>query len=136
MKVSIVSAGARQRFCTPLGAPWFCSAARTCSLVLHTLRTFMSTHVLELFKNMCGHKCSQGVADMLAALQNSRNRAVWKTSAALALNFANKTAPVLGSRNGPQNGGHSLSLNLICLCPGGFGVRFWTQNGGRFCRRN
>ena len=47
-KVSIVSAGARQRFCTPLGVPWFCSAASTCSLVLHTLRTFMSTHVLEL----------------------------------------------------------------------------------------
>ena len=28
-----------------------------------------------------------------------------------------KRPPVLGSKNGPQNGGHSFSLNLICLCP-------------------
>ena len=35
----------------------------------------------------------------------------------VTLNFADKTAPVLGSKNGPQNGGHSFSLNLICLCP-------------------
>ena len=55
-------------------------------------------------------------------------------------NFADKTAPILGSRNGPQNGGHSLSLNLICLCPGGLapvlGSVSGPQNGARFCRQN
>ena len=47
------------------------------------------------FKNMCGHKSSQGVENMLAALQNHGNPAVWKTSVAhlqkqskLALFFA------------------------------------------------
>ena len=33
-------------------------------------------------------------------------------------NFADKTTPVLGSKNDPKNGIHSFSLNLICLCPG------------------
>ena len=35
----------------------------------------------------------------------------------VTLKFFLQTAPVLGSKNGPQNGGHSFSLNLICLCP-------------------
>ena len=78
------------------------------AIVLHALRTFMPTHVLELFKRMCGHKCSH---------------------------FTDKTAPVLGSRNGPQNGGHSFSLNLICLCPDDLapvlGSVSGPQNGGR-----
>ena len=50
-------------------------------------------------------------------------------------NFADKTAPVLVSRNGPQNGGHSFSLNLICLCPDDLapvlGSVSGPQNGGR-----
>ena len=67
---------------------------------------------------------------MPAALQNHGKAAAWKTSVAYVQkqsklllffagdsNFADKTAPVLGSRNGHQNGGHSFSLNLICLCP-------------------
>ena len=51
-RVLIVSARTRQKFSMPLLFHGF---------VLHTLRTFMATHVLELFKNMCGHKRSQGV---------------------------------------------------------------------------
>ena len=51
--------------------------------------------------------------------------------------IADKTAPVLVSRNGPQ---HSLSLNLICLCPAAWPPFLESvsgpQNGGRFCRRN
>ena len=62
VQVSIVSAGTRQKFCLhtagPLGSHGF-AAPR--AIVLHALRTFMPTPVLELFKNMCGHKCSQGV---------------------------------------------------------------------------
>ena len=46
------------------------------------------------------------------------------------------------SRNGPQNGGHSFSLNLICLCADDLapvlGSVSGPQNGGRlsakFCR--
>ena len=57
-RVSIVSARTRQKFSMPL---LFHGFAAPQALVLHTLRTFMATHVLELFKNMCGHKRSQGV---------------------------------------------------------------------------
>ena len=72
--------------------------------------------------------------------RNNRNLAP-DFSRSVAKNFADKTAPILGSRNGPQNGpGHSLSLNLICLCPGGLapvlGSVSGPQNGGRFCRQN
>ena len=55
-------------------------------------------------------------------------------------NFADKTTPVLGSKNGPQNGVHSFSLNLICLCPGDLapvlGSKNGPRNGGRFCQQN
>ena len=44
-RVSIVSAGTRQKFCIPL---LFHGFAAPQALVLHTLRTFMATHVLEL----------------------------------------------------------------------------------------
>ena len=57
-RVSIVSARTRQKFSMPL---LFHGFAAPQALVLHTLRTFMATHVLERFKNMCGHKRSQGV---------------------------------------------------------------------------
>ena len=48
-------------------------------------------------------------------------------------NFTGETAPVLVSRNRPQNGGHSFSLNLICLCPDDLVPVFVSgpQNGGR-----
>ena len=86
----------------------------------------------------------------LAALQNHGNPAVWETSVAHTKkqsklvpffslgddNFADKTTPVLGSKNGPKNGVHSFSPNLICLCPGDLaqflGSVFGPQNGGRF----
>ena len=58
VQVSIVSAGARPRFCIPLGFHGF-TAPR--AIVRHALQTCMSAHILEQFKNMCGHKCSQGV---------------------------------------------------------------------------
>ena len=60
VQVSIVSAGTRQKFCIPRATGFPCFAAPP-AIVLHALRTFMPTPVLELFKNMCGHKCSQGV---------------------------------------------------------------------------
>ena len=55
---SIVSARARQKFSMPL---LFHGFAAPQALVLHARRTFMATHVLEQFKNRCGHKRSQGV---------------------------------------------------------------------------
>ena len=48
-------------------------------------------------------------------------------------NFADKTTPVLGSKNGPQNGVYSFSLNLICLCPGDLAP---VLGSGSFCRQN
>ena len=45
LRVSIVSAGTRQKFAIPLGFHGFAAPQ---ALVLHTLRTCMSTHVLEL----------------------------------------------------------------------------------------
>ena len=113
----------------------------------------MPTHVLELFKNMCGHTCSQGVENkclrrcktmgpsVSRTCRNNRNPCYFSPG---DQNFADQTAPVLGSRNGPQNGGHSFSLNLICLCPDDLapvlGSVSGPQNGGRFvgeifCRR-
>ena len=55
---SIVSARTRQKFSMPL---LFHGFAAPQALVLHARRTFMATPVLELFKNRCGHKRSQGV---------------------------------------------------------------------------
>ena len=55
---SIVSARTRQKFSMPL---LFHGFAAPQALVLHARRTFMATHVLEQFKNRCGHKRSQGV---------------------------------------------------------------------------
>ena len=150
MQVAIVSAGTRQKFCIPLGFHGF-AAPR--AIVLHALRTFMPTHVLELFKNMCGHTCSQGVENkclrrcktmgpsVSRTCRNNRNSCYFSPG---DQNFADQTAPVLGSRNGPQNGGHSFSLNLICLCPDDLapvsGSVSGPQNGCRFvgkifCRR-
>ena len=46
--------------------------------------------------------------------------------------------PRFGVQKRTQNGGHSFSLNLICLCPDDlapvFGVRFWTPKRGPFVR--
>ena len=115
---SMVSARTRQKFSMPL---LFHGFAAPQALVLDALRTFMATHVLELFKNRCGHKRSQGVENNCwrrCKTMGTQWPAVCKTSVAylrkqskLALFFARRqkfcrqTAPVLGSRNGPQNGG-------------------------------
>ena len=115
---SMVSARTRQKFSTPL---LFHGFAAPQALVLDALRTFMATHVLEQFKNRCGHKRSQGVENNCwrrCKTMGTQWPAVCKTSVAylrkqskLALFFARRqkfcrqTAPVLGSRNGPQNGG-------------------------------
>ena len=56
---------------------------------------------------------------VLAALQSPGNPAVWETSVAYIFslgdnNFADKTTPVLGSKNGPQNGSiHSVQFDLL-----------------------
>ena len=130
----------------PLGSQAF-AAPR--AIVLHALRTFMPTHVLEQFKNTCGHECSQGVENkclrrcktmekqrngklLSRTCRNNRNSCYFSPG---DQNFADKTAPVLGSRNGPQNGGHSFSLNLTCLCPDDLAPVLVSvsgpQNGGR-----
>ena len=118
-RVSIVSARTRQKFSMPL---LFHGFAAPQALVLHTLRTFMATHVLELFKNMCGHKHSQGVENNCSRRcktmgtqwhSGMRNfcRVPAETIETCPLffdrrqKFCRQTAPVLGSRNGPQNGG-------------------------------
>ena len=92
----------------PLGFHGF-AAPR--AIVLHALRTFMPTHVLEQFKNMCGHKCSQGVENkclrrckametqrygklLSRTYRNNRNSCYFSPG---DQNFADKTAPVLGS---------------------------------------
>ena len=115
---SMVSARTRQKFSMPL---LFHGFAAPQALVLDALRTFMATHVLEQFKNRCGHKRSQDVENNCwrrCKTMGTQWPAVCKTSVAylrkqskLALLFARRqkfcrqTAPVLGSRNGPQNGG-------------------------------
>ena len=117
-RVSIVSARTRQKFSMPL---LFHGFAAPQALVLHTLRTFVATHVLELFKNMCGHKRSQGVENNCSrrcktmgtqwpsGMQNfCRVPAETIETCTIfrpATKFCRQTAPVLGSRNGPQNGG-------------------------------
>ena len=61
------------------------------------------------FKNMCGHKRSQGVENNCSLCETSV--AYLRKQSKLALffdrrqKFCRQTAPVLGSRNGPQNGG-------------------------------
>ena len=111
-QVSIVSSCTRQKFPIPLGLQGF-AAPRV--LVLHTLRTFMSAHVLELFKSMCGHTCLQGVAKncsrrckIMETQRYAKPAAYPRKQSKLALffkKFADKTTPVLGSVFGPQNGG-------------------------------
>ena len=102
----------RQKFPIPLGFQGF-AAPRV--LVLHTLRTFMSTHVLEQFKSMCGHTCLQGVAkncsrrcEIMETQWYAKPVAYPRKQSKLALffkKFADKTTPVLGSVFRPQNGG-------------------------------
>ena len=113
---SMVSARTRQKFSMPL---LFHGFAAPQALVLDALRTFMATHVLEQFKNRCGHKRSQDVENNCwrrCKTMGTQWPAVCKTSVAylrkqskLALLFARRqkfcrqTAPVLGSRN-PKRG--------------------------------
>ena len=53
VQISIVSAGIRLKFCILLG---FHGLAAPRAIVLHTLRMFMSTHVLELLCAKSNHK--------------------------------------------------------------------------------
>ena len=123
---SIVSARTRQKFSMPL---LFHGFAAPQALVLHARRTFMATHVLELFKKRCGHKRSQGVENNCSrrcktmgtqwpsGMQNfcrvPAETIETCTIFARRQKFCRQTAPVLGSRkppfwgpeNGPQNGG-------------------------------
>ena len=114
-QVSIVSSCTRQKFPIPLGFQGF-AAPRV--LVLHTLRTFMSTRVLEQFKSMCGHTCLQGVANncsrrckIMETQRYAKPVTYPRKQSKLALflpggkNFADKTTPVLGSVFGHQNRG-------------------------------
>ena len=113
-QVSIVSSCTRQKFPIPLGFQGF-AAPRV--LVLHTLRTLMSTHVLELFKSMCGHACRawrtiargaakswkpSGMQNLSCTRGDNRNLHYFLPG---GKNFADKTTPVSGSVFGPQNGG-------------------------------
>ena len=118
---SIVSAGTRQKFSMPL---LFHGFAAPQALVLHARRTFMATHVLELFKNRCGHKRSQGVENNCSrrcktmgtqwpsGMQNFCRVPVETietcTIFARRQKFCRQTAPVLGSvfwtpKRGPLN---------------------------------
>ena len=117
-RVSIVSARTRQKFSMPL---LFHGFAAPQALVLHTLRTFTATHVLELSRTCVGinvRRAWRTIARGAAKPWEPSGTAVCETSVAylrkqskLALffdrrqKFCRQTAPVLGSRNGPQNGG-------------------------------
>ena len=100
-QVAIVSAGTRHAGSHGFAAPQ--------ALVLHTLRTCMSTHVLELFKNMCGHKRSQGVENNC-----SRRCETMETQ-----RYAKLPSRTCGN-----------SRNLHYFSPGG--KKFCRQNGPRF----
>ena len=41
----------------------------------------------------------------------------FRVERSVARNFSDKTAPCFGVQKRTPNGGHSFSLNLICLCP-------------------
>ena len=114
-QVSIVSSCTRQKFPIPLGFQGF-AAPRV--LVLHTLRTLMSTHVLELFKSMCGHTCLQGVANncswrckIMETQRYARPVVYPRRQSKLALFFARRQK--FCRQNDPR-----------------FGVRFWTPKRG------
>ena len=83
------------------------------------------------FKNMCGHKCSQGVENkclrrcktmetqrygklLSRTCRNNRNSCYFSPG---DHNFADKNGPRFGVQKRTQNGGHSFSLHWICLCP-------------------
>ena len=81
-RVSIVSARARQKFSMPL---LFHGFAAPQALVLHTLRTFMATHVLELgrpsvagpvFARVFGPQTGVQKNHLFRSLEGAK---VWKT---------------------------------------------------------
>ena len=125
---SMVSARTRQKFSTPL---LFHGFAAPQALVLDALRTFMATHVLEQFKNGCGHKRSQGVENNCwrrCKTMGTQWPAVCKTSVAylrkqskLALffarrqNFADKRPPFWGPETDPKTGAKSSGHKQIKL---------------------
>ena len=60
VQVSIVSAGARQKFCIPLGH-WVPMVLQRREQLFSTPCERLCPHLFLNFKNMCGHKCSPGV---------------------------------------------------------------------------
>ena len=114
-QVSIVSSCTRQKFPIPLGFQGF-AAPRV--LVLHTLRTLMSTHVLELFKSMCGHTCLQGVA----------NNCSWRCKIMETQRYAR---PVVYPRRQSKLALFFARRQKFCRQNDTrFGVRFWTPKRG------
>ena len=113
---SIVSARTRQKFSMPL---LFHGFAAPQALVLHARRTFMVTHVLEQFKNRCGHKRSQGVENNCSrrcktmgtqwpsGMQNFCRvpAETIETCTIFGKKFADKRPPFWGPFSGHQNGG-------------------------------
>ena len=113
-QVSIVSSCTRQKFPIPLGFQGF-AAPRV--LVLHTLRTLMSTHVLGSRACADIHACRawrtiargaakswkpSGMQNLSCTRGDNRNLHYFLPG---GKNFADKTTPVSGSVFGPQNGG-------------------------------
>ena len=83
-------------------------------------RTYVDINVCRVWRT-CSRRCKTMETKRCGKLlsrtwRNNRNLCYFSP---VDKNFADETAPVLGSRNGPQNGGHPPSLNLIRLCPGG-----------------
>ena len=111
-RVSIVSARTRQKFSMPLLFHGF---------VLHTLRTFMATHVLELFKNMCGHKRSQGVENNCSRRCKTMGTQ-WRSG---MRNFCRVPAETIETCTIFRPAAKILPTNGTR-----FGVRFWTPKRG------
>ena len=105
---------------------------------------------------MCGHKCSQGVENKYSRRCRTMepggmgnfcrvHEETIETCAffrSVTTILPTKRPPFWGPKTGHQNGVHSFSLNLICLCPGDlapFWGPFWTPNGvvlsAKFCHR-
>ena len=122
---SMVSARTRQKFSMPL---LFHGFAAPQALVLDALRTFMATHVLEQFKNRCGHKRSQDVenncskpwepsgpryAKLLSrTCGNNRNLHYFSPD---GRNFADKRHPFWGPETDPKTGAKSSGHKQIKL---------------------
>ena len=131
VQVSIVSAGTRQKFCIPLGhwVPMVLQrreqlfstpCERLCPhLFLNCSRTCVAINVRRAWRTSA---CGAAKPWKSSGMENfCRVRAETIEPLAIfrpvTLKFCRQNGPRFGVQNGPQNGGHSFSLNLICLCP-------------------